>query len=100
MSTLRKSIQDAIGFKINDVQIKQAINYLNWTNSKQFSINNPNPSLLNEKYSEYLWITIVDKIQNTEKIVFSDKAINPLVELISDKNNHEKIFGKKLNLKI
>lgn len=96
-SDLESSVRKKSLFNFDTNQFKKSFNYLGWTNIEKFKIDNPENELkINEKYNSYLWI---EKLGKRNKVVFSEDAIKPLVNVINDKTKHIEVFGKNLNEK-
>lgn len=93
LSSLHQQVKELSVFNISTTQLKQVLKFKNWIFDENIPIQNPDISLVNSEFDEYLWIEYLDK---THKIVFSDSAISPLVELINDPLNHHNVFGKNL----
>lgn len=99
LSTLYTEIRKEAKYNFSNPLLKLAFRYLKWTNIDNFSIENPSEEILNEKYSEYIWIENIDTIKNKKKVVFSKEAIKILVDTINDNQNHTLIFKRDLHLK-
>ena len=77
-------------------QLKLVFHFLEWTNTKKLSIEKPNPDNINQKYNNFIWIETLGK---KNRVVFSEGAIFPIVNIINNKTKHLEIFGKELNNK-
>lgn len=96
-SDLEKSVKEKSVFNFDTNQFKMCFKHLGWTNTESFSINNPKSILqIDEKYSNYIWI---EKLGKNNKVVFSEDAVSPLIEIINDESKHISIFSRKLNIK-
>lgn len=96
-SSLTQTVREQTNFKISTEHIKQAIHYLGWTTIPKFDINKPKDDLISKKFSEFIWLSKGDAIKGNKKVVFSEKAVEPLVELIKQPNKHGEVFGRKLS---
>lgn len=83
-------------YNFSSNQLKSLLKYLGWITDDKMKIENPDESKINKDKYEFIWIEILDK---THKVVFSKKAIKPLVKEINNANNHNIIFGKALQTK-
>lgn len=96
-SSLTQKVREQTNFKISTEHIKQAIHYLGWTTIPKFDINKPKDDLISKKFSEFIWLSKGDAIKGNKKVVFSEKAVEPLVELIKQPNKHGEVFGRELS---
>ena len=83
-------------YKVTSIEIKKTTKYLEWTLVNNYKIINPPTEVLNENYSQYIW---VQKVDSANKIVFSHEAKAPLLEVINNRDLHMSVFGKELSLK-
>lgn len=83
-------------YNFSSNQLKSLLKYLGWITDDKMKIENPDESKINKDKYEFIWIEILDK---THKVVFSRKAIKPLVKEINNANNHNIIFGRALQIK-
>lgn len=90
----RKSIN-----KISNVELKLFMHYLGWVNLKDFKVDNPDESIVNNEYFKYVWIESTDKIKGTTKILFSTQGIDKVLKLVNDKTKYYEITGKVLEEK-
>lgn len=96
-SSLTQTVREQTNFRISTEHIKQAIHYLGWTTIPKFDINKPKDDLISKKFSEFIWLSKGDAIKGNKKVVFSEKAVEPLVELIKQPNKHREVFGRELS---
>lgn len=96
-STLEAEIRKDADYNFSNPQLKLVLKYLNWTNAENFQVEKPIANLLNEEFSDFIWIENIDKIKNKKKVVFSQEAIELLTKVINDKSNHQKVFKKELH---
>ncbi|CAM2747880.1 Putative DNA-binding domain-containing protein [Flavobacterium succinicans] len=99
LSTLDTEIRKEAKYNFSNPLLKLALRYLEWTNTDNFSVENPKEDILNEKYSEFIWIENIDTIKDKRKVVFSKEAIKILTDTINDSKNHKTIFKRELHLK-
>lgn len=96
-SSLVKKVKENCNFTISSEQFKMCFKFLKWVNVSKFKIENPdNKLVINEIYNNYIWLETLEK---TKKVVFSEDAQQPLIDLINDKEKHIEVFGKELNIK-
>lgn len=95
-SSLMDKVKSKSKFNFTTNQLKFVFKELGWINDSNLPIENPNPEILNPKFDDYIWIETLDK---TNKVVFSELAIEPIIEIINDKSKHQKVFGKLLQTK-
>jgi hypothetical protein len=96
VSSLEEKVKIASKYKFTNVHLKSAIFHLNWVTVEQFKVQNPPINTVSQKYSEYIWIEKLDKI---EKVVFSSSSIDLILGVIENESLHEKLFKKRLDLK-
>ena len=99
LTTLQNEVKEKVKYNFSNPQLKLAMKHLGWTNEEKFNINYPPKNLLNDKYSDKIWIENQDNLKDRSKIVFSETAIEPLATLINDKGKHMEVFKKELNEK-
>lgn len=73
--------------------------YLGWVNNESFTIENPKEKDINSKFSEFIWIEVIDNLKGSKKVVFSPNAVTPLLKIVEDSSKHKEIFGDSLKLK-
>lgn len=95
-STLMDKIKEKTNYNFTSNQLRFVFKYLKWINDVKLPIENPDETKLNANFNQFMWIEILDK---THKVVFSENAITPLVEVINEKKNHQTVFGKLLQIK-
>ena len=83
-------------FNISSIQLKYVFKYLKWITDEKIPIENPDKTKINNNFNQFIWVETLDK---THKIVFSQSAINPIIEMINDSSKHIAIFGKVLHPK-
>jgi hypothetical protein len=98
-STLESEVRKESKYNFSNPLLKLAIKYLKWTNVENFSVENPKENIINEDFSEFIWIENIDTIKDKKKVVFSQGAIKILTETINDKKNHKLIFKRDLHIK-
>ncbi|WP_264529253.1 ATP-binding protein [Flavobacterium sp. N502540] len=96
LSTLLAEVLKKSEYKISSVQLKVLLKYLNWVTEENFKVENPPSDPTTEKFREYIWLENFDKIKNAHKVVFAEKAIPIIIEVLNDNSKHEEIFGKSL----
>ncbi|SHH75872.1 Putative DNA-binding domain-containing protein [Chryseobacterium oranimense] len=99
LSTLDSEIKKNAKYNFTSPLLKLAFKELGWTNIENFHIEDPEENILNEKFSNFIWIENIDTIKDKKKVVFSKDAIEPLIEIINDKSNHVKYFKRNLHSK-
>ena len=99
ISTFLKEVIRISKYKISNPELKQAMHFLNWVTVDNFAVENPERSHVNDSYSEYIWIELIDVIQKTRKVVFSKQGIMEVINLLDNKENHYRIYGKELRKK-
>jgi hypothetical protein len=95
-TSLIEKVKEKANYNFASDQLKIILKYMDWISDSKIRVSNPDKSKINIKYNEYLWIETLDK---THKIVFSEKAVKPLVDVINNGNYHFEIFGKNLIVK-
>ena len=93
---LCNEVKEKVNFNLTPEQLKLVFHFLEWTNTKKLSIEKPNPDNINQKYNNFIWIETLGK---KNRVVFSEGAIFPIVNIINNKTKHLEIFGKELNNK-
>lgn len=73
--------------------------YLGWVKNGVFNIEKPNDEDINPDFSDFIWIETVDNLKGKKKVVFSPKAVHPLLEVVEDATKHIEIFGGALKEK-
>jgi uncharacterized protein YxjI len=99
ISTLETEAKKEVTYKFTNAQLKKIMKYLGWINDSNFKVENPIENTVNDAYNKYLWVESFDTIKDVHKVVFSKDAIDAVVKVIQDETKHEKVFGKKLDLK-
>lgn len=99
LSNLEDSVRGIAKYKFTNAQMKQAIAHLGWVTDDKFKINHPDPEVLNDEFSDYIWTETTDSLTGTKKIFLSESAVAPIVEIINSKELHMQVFGKLLNVK-
>ncbi|WP_300688731.1 hypothetical protein [Chryseobacterium sp.] len=99
LSTLESEIKKDAKYNFTNPLLKLAFKELGWTNVENFHIEHPEKNILNEKFSNFIWIENIDTIKDKRKVVFSKDAIKPLLEIINDESNHVIFFKKNLHSK-
>lgn len=95
-SSLLEKIKAQAKYNISSIQLKFVFKHLEWITDENLPIENPDKTILNIQFNQFIWIEILDK---THKVVFSENAINPIVEAINESKNHITIFNKELQTK-
>lgn len=102
-STSMKSIHDEVRkeskYKISNIQLKSVMLHLGWVKNGAFNIEKPNDEDINPNFSDFIWIETVDNLKGKKKVVFSPKAVHPLLEVVEDSTKHCEIFGGALKEK-
>lgn len=94
LTSVYDKVKERAIYNITANHLKQVFKYLEWVTDPKFSIENPKKDILNEKFSDFLWLESLDK---TVKVVFSKECVEILVKHINDKTLHITIFGKELH---
>ena len=95
-SSLLEKIKVQAKYNFSSNQLKLVFRHLKWISDENLPIENPDETILNIQFNHFIWIEILDR---TRKVVFSENAINPIVEAINELNNHTTIFNKELQIK-
>lgn len=95
-SSLTDQSKTLSNFNISSIQLKYVFKYLKWITDEKIPIENPDETKINNNFNQFIWVETLDK---THKIVFSQSAINPIIEMINDSSKHISIFGKVLHPK-
>lgn len=102
-STSMKSIHDEVRkeskYKISNIQLKSVMLHLGWVKNGAFNIEKPKDEDINPIFSDFIWIETVDNLKGKKKVVFSPKAVHPLLEVVEDSTKHCEIFGGALKEK-
>lgn len=99
ISTLQSEFLKRTKYKISNLQLKCAIKHLHWVKDDRFKVENPIENPINEKYNQYIWLENLDTIKNTHKVVFSKEAIDEILKIVNDKDLHNAVFKRNLELK-
>ena len=95
-SSLSGKIKHQCNYNFSSIQLKFVFKYLNWINDENLPIENPDETKINTSFNQFIWVEILDK---THRVVFSENAIQPIVDAINEANSHMTIFGKLLQTK-
>ena len=95
-SSLLEKIKHHCHYNFTSNQVKFVFKHLKWINDEKLPIENPDESKINIAFNQFIWVEILDK---THKVVFSENAIQPIVEAINETSIHMIIFGKLLKTK-
>lgn len=95
-SSLLEKIKHHCHYNFTSNQLKFVFKHLKWINDEKLPIENPDESKINIAFNQFIWVEILDK---THKVVFSENAIQPIVEAINETSIHMIIFGKLLQTK-
>lgn len=99
ISTLKDEVEKAANYRISNVQIKQALKYLNWVTDDKFKVDNPEAGTINEEFNQYIWDERLDTLKDSHKVVFSKEAVDKVVEIVNNTSLHQTIFKRNLRLK-
>ena len=99
ITSIHGEIKKKSKYKISNVQLKLVMKYLGWVNNESFTIENPKEKDINSKFSEFIWIEVIDNLKGSKKVVFSPNAVTPLLKIVEDSSKHKEIFGDSLKLK-
>lgn len=95
-STSMKSIHDEVSkeskYKISNIQLKSVMLHLGWVKNGAFNIEKPKDEDINPNFSDFIWIETVDNLKGKKKVVFSPKAVHPLLEVVEDSTKHCEIL--------
>ena len=95
-SNIVEQVKAKSKFNFTHDQFRLVLQDLEWIHGPKLPINNPDPNTINSKFDKYIWIETLDK---TNKVVFSQESIDPIVSILNDKSKHIKIFSKYLQPK-
>lgn len=102
-STSMKSIHDEVKqkskYKVQNIQLKKVMYYLDWVKDDTFSVKEPKEEDINSDFSDLIWIETIDDLKGSKKVVFSPKAVAPLLKIVEDPTKHIEIFGDSLKEK-
>jgi hypothetical protein len=96
-TSLLEKIKAKANYNFASNQLKMILKHNNWIFDNKIRVSNPDETKINKDFNEFIWIETLDK---THKIVFSQKAAEPLVEVINNVDLHFQIFGKNLVKKV
>lgn len=96
ITTLHTEARKRSKYVFSNIQMKQVMKYIGWVNDENFRVENPNKSCINDKFSHLIWIETFDKIKNSSKIVFSERAINEILKVVEDSSLHPIVFNRNL----
>lgn len=99
MNSIHDEVKQKSHYKISNIQLKQVMLYLNWVKSGSFNIDKPKNDDINPEFPEFIWIETVDNLKGKKKVVFSPKAVIPLLDIVEDSTKHADIFGALLKRK-
>lgn len=100
MNSIHDEIKQKTRYKISNIQLKMVMLYLGWVKNGAFNIDKPKNDDINPDFSEYIWIETVDNLKGKKKVVFSPKAVAPLLEIVEDSTKHVEIFNALLKTKL
>lgn len=95
-SSLLEKTKHHCNYNFTSNQLKFVFKHLKWIDDEKLPIENPDETKINKAFNQFIWVEILDK---THKIVFSENAVQPIVEALNEINNHINIFGKLLQTK-
>jgi hypothetical protein len=95
-TSLNEKVKSKSKYNFTSNQLKSVIKYLKWITDDKIKIENPDEAKINNHKSEFIWVENLDR---NHKIVFSENAVDPLIEVINDNNTHLNIFNKVLKIK-
>lgn len=99
MNSIHDEIKQKTKYKISNIQLKMVMLYLGWVKNGAFNIDKPKNDDINPDFSEYIWIETIDNLKGKKKVVFSPKAVTPLLEIVEDSPRHVDVFGALLKTK-
>lgn len=99
MHSIHEEIKEKSKYKISNIQLKSVMQYLGWVRNKTFNIEKPKNEDINPDFSDFIWIETVDNLKRKKKVVFSPKAVPPLLEVVENPTKHTEIFGVLLKEK-
>jgi len=95
-STVETTVREKAKFRFISPQLKMVLKYLGWTTEENFAVDSPSDNLIVPEFSNMIWIESVDSIKASRKVVFSEHAITPILEVVDDPALHPIVFGKSL----
>lgn len=99
MHSIHEKVRQKSKYKIQNTQLKKVMYYLGWVKDDTFSVKEPKEKDINPDFSDFVWIETIDDLKGSKKVVFSPKAVNPLLEIVEDTTKHTEIFGDFLKEK-
>lgn len=99
MHSIHEKVRQKSKYKIQNIQLKKVMYYLGWVKDDTFSVKEPKEKDINPDFSDFVWIETIDDLKGSKKVVFSPKAVNPLLEIVEDTTKHTEIFGDFLKKK-
>ena len=99
MNSIHDEIKQKTKYKISNIQLKMVMLYLGWVKNGAFNIDKPKNDDINPDFSEYISIETIDNLKGKKKVVFSPKAVTPLLEIVEDSPRHVDVFGALLKTK-
>ena len=99
MHSIHEKVRQKSKYKIQNIQLKKVMYYLGWVKDDTFSVKEPKEKDINPDFSDFVWIETIDDLKGSKKVVFSPKAVNPLLEIVEDTTKHTEIFGDFLKEK-
>ncbi|WP_134399660.1 RNA-binding domain-containing protein [Flavobacterium psychrophilum] len=99
LSTLQTETLKRVNYKFTNVQLKTTMKHLGWVNNENFKVENPPENTLNPKHNNFIWVESLDTIKHVNKVVFSEEAIEKMVEIIDNQTLHKTIYKRNLELK-
>lgn len=95
-TSLIERVKNKSEYNFSSNQLKSVFKYLDWITDDKIKIENPDESKIVKDKSEFIWIEVLDR---THKIVFSENAVEPLIDVVNNSKKHHEIFGKSLQRK-
>lgn len=92
MHSIHEKVRQKSKYKIQNIQLKKVMYYLGWVKDDTFSVKEPKEKDINPDFSDFVWIETIDDLKGSKKVVFSPKAVNPLLEIVEDTTKHTEIL--------
>lgn len=98
ISSLEKVVKSRSKYKFTNVQMKTVVHHLGWVNDPKFQVEKPPKGTIMPGHDKFLWEEILDQHTKRSKIVFTQDAVERIVQIIDDKDLHHSLFKKELVL--
>lgn len=98
ISSLEKVVKSRSKYKFTNVQMKIVVHYLGWVNDSKFPVEKPPKGTIIPGHDKFLWEEILDQHTKRSKIVFTQDAVERIVQVIDNPDLHNNLFNKQLVL--